>query len=403
MKLPKIDLNQFSYDLPEEKIAKYPLANRSDSKLLVYKQGDIQHYTFRDLIHQLPENVMLCFNNTRVIPARIIFQKSTSARIEIFLLHPIQPSTVVSQAMESTGSCAWQCTIGNFKKWKNDQVLEQRFRINGQEICLNATIENREKKYVSFTWNGPVSFAEIIEHLGKTPLPPYLKRESEKEDKERYQTVYARLNGAVAAPTAGLHFTEQILKDIREKGIAIEYLTLHVSAGTFQPIKGSEVAEHPMHCEQVVITSENVQNLIQAKGKIIAVGTTAMRTLESLYWFGVKVMHQPQLVDFQVGKLAPYSDTMGTLPPASEALQAVQGWMTNRGLSKIVGETEIFIFPGYQFRICQGLITNFHQPSSTLILLVAAFVGAHWHHIYQEALENNYRFLSYGDSSLLLP
>ena len=403
MKLPKIDLNQFTYDLPQEKIAKYPLTNRSDSKLLVYKQGIVEHHTFRHLIDQLPKNTLLCFNNTRVIPARLLFQKSTLARIEIFLLHPIKPSTVVSEVMESTGSCAWHCMVGNFKKWKNDQVLERDLLIEDKEISLTATITNREKKHITFHWSGNISFAEIIEYLGKTPLPPYLGRESEEEDKERYQTVYARFNGAVAAPTAGLHFTDQILGNIRKKGIPVEYLTLHVSAGTFQPIKEANVTDHPMHCEQVVITSQNVHNLIQGPEKVIAVGTTAMRTLESLYWFGVKLIHQPHETDFRVGKLEPYQYTDHQLPSAIEALKAVQAWMKTRGLSQMVGETEIFIFPGYRFRICKGLITNFHQPSSTLILLVAAFVGPDWRTIYHKALQNDYRFLSYGDSSLLLP
>lgn len=402
-----LSLTAYDYPLPEEQIAKHPLAQRDQSKLLVYQQGQIHDQHFYNLPDWLPSNACLCFNNTQVIPARLYFRKPSTeqglgALIEVLLLHPIAPSPVMSQAMSTTEPIVWECMIGNLRKWKNSQVLSQSLRIGDREIFLEAELVDNDQKHVRFSWDADVSFAEIVEAAGQVPLPPYLHRESTEEDRERYQTVYSKARGAVAAPTAGLHFTDNILNQLQKKRIAFNELTLHVGAGTFQPIKEENIQNHSMHNEQMVIRRENTEKLLATDQPIIAVGTTSMRTLESLYWYGVLLREQPE-AEFRISKLYPYQHQGKPLPSRVEAMKLILQRMDRLEVNALVGETEIFIFPGYQFRICKGLITNFHLPKSTLILLIAAFVGESWRTIYQHALDNNYRFLSYGDSSLLLP
>lgn len=396
-----IRLTDYTYTLPEERIAKFPLQERMNSKLLVYRSGDIEHTHFHQLDQQLPEGCALFFNDTRVIPARLLFTKETGALIEIFLLEPVAPTKDVAQSMWVSGSCQWKCMVGNLKKWKDGQVLTLPLPIGHATVSLKAEIADRKTQTISFEWDDDHNFVDVIQAAGKIPLPPYINREVTDADKERYQTIYSHHEGAVAAPTAGLHFSDEILRKIEEKGISLNYLTLHVSAGTFQPIKEDNVLDHPMHSEQIVISLDNL-NALMANTKVIAVGTTSMRTLESLYWYGVKILLKKDTT-FKIEKLLPYEFEASLLPEPEEAFGAVKKWMEENQKELIVGDTEIFIFPGYAFRVCKGLITNYHLPGSTLILLVAAFIGEDWRKVYQEALANDYRFLSYGDSSLLLP
>ncbi|WP_339921979.1 S-adenosylmethionine:tRNA ribosyltransferase-isomerase [uncultured Cyclobacterium sp.] len=393
-------LQDYYYELPEEFIAKYPLEHRDKSKLLHYENGTVLHEKFSNIAGLIPENSQLVFNNTKVIPARLHFQKATGAKIEIFLLNPILPSSLIQQSMESTGPVTWKCMIGNLKRWKENELLTSQIHIGSLTYNLEAKLIDRENRAVELNWNPKnKSFASIVEASGEVPLPPYLNRAAEEGDKLRYQTVYSDKEGAVAAPTAGLHFTDKTLTDLTSKGISLEYLTLHTGAGTFQPIKHDNVIEHPMHSEQMVFSKQNILNLIATKGNIIAVGTTSMRSLESLYWFGVNLLNGNTDV-FHIEKLAPYQE-YPSLPGKTESLTAILNWMQQNELDHLTGTTEIFIFPGYKFKLCNGLVTNFHQPGSTLILLVAAFTHGNWKEIYKEAINNNYRFLSYGDSSLL--
>lgn len=399
--LPEIRLQDYKYDLPEARIAKFPLKERMNSKLLVYRSGDITHTQFHQLDKYIPEGTSLFFNDTRVIPARLHFKKETGAHIEIFLLEPVWPTYDVAQSMWVNGSCKWKCMIGNFKKWKDDQELILTLPIGDDKIVLKARIANRNQQIVAFEWDGVYPFVDIVQAAGKIPLPPYINREVNEEDKERYQTIYSHHAGAVAAPTAGLHFSDEVLEKLENKTVSLNYLTLHVSAGTFQPIKEENVLHHPMHSEQVVVTSDNI-NALLSNDQVIAVGTTSMRTLESLYWYGVKILLKKD-TEFKIEKLLPYEFKDSALPKPQEAFMAIRQWMQQKNLDTIIGHTEIFIFPGYKFKVCKGLITNYHLPGSTLILLVAAFIGEDWRKVYKEALENQYRFLSYGDSSLLIP
>lgn len=390
-----MNTSDYTYSLPPEKIALYPLPRRDAAKLLVYRQGKIDHTLFSSLADYLPSDAFLFLNNTRVIPARLLFKKDTGAVVEIFLLNPIQPSVLLSEAMASYGRCSWQCAIGNLKKWTAGTSLVKE--ANG--CRLTATLVHKERGTVDFYWDGGDSFADVVHRMGETPLPPYIKRHAEKTDQERYQTVYSHYDGAVAAPTAGLHFTTDVFRSLAEKGIAHDFLTLHVSAGTFQPIKSEKPEEHIMHEEQIIVTRANVENLLVPGRLITAVGTTSMRTLESLYWFGCKLL-QGSDGEFRIAQDDPYT-MQGAA--TSTALRAILTYMDQKNLAQLVGETAIYIRPGYTFRVCEALITNFHQPASTLILLVAAFIGDKWRTIYDEALRNDYRFLSYGDSSLLIP
>jgi S-adenosylmethionine:tRNA ribosyltransferase-isomerase len=387
--------SHYTYPLPPERIALYPLARRDAAKLLVYEKGQITHASFISLDRYLPENAFLFFNNTKVIPARLQFPKDTGAVIEVFLLHPVLPSSVPAEAMASTSACSWQCTIGNLKRWTAGTTLLAT--ANG--IHLEARLRDSAAGIVDFTWSNSGTFAEVLHGIGQTPLPPYIKRTAEKADRERYQTIYSRYDGAVAAPTAGLHFTEEVFTHLKSKNIGWDFLTLHVSAGTFLPVKTENPQDHHMHNEQIIVTRENVGNLLTSPRMVTAVGTTSMRTLESLYWYGAKLIQHPDS-EFTIHQSDPAN--VPAVEPAL-ALAAVDNYMDTHHLNHLIGETSIFIMPGYQFRICKALITNFHQPASTLIMLVAAFIGEDWKRVYDEALINDYRFLSYGDSSLLIP
>jgi len=370
-----LKLDEFLYELPQDRIAKHPPRKRGESRLLKYHKGTISHHQFREITDLIPKGSSLFFNDTRVIPARVIMYKETGAKIEVFLLEPLMPSHVHEEVMAETSSCTWKCMIGNAKKWKIGSSLE----INDLKITANRVSENE----VTFRWDTGLSFSDLLVEIGKIPLPPYIDREVSEEDSERYQTVYSKASGAVAAPTAGLHFTDQIIEELTEKGVSIDYLTLHVSAGTFQPIKSASIHEHPMHNEQVWITQENVENLLKASS-VIAVGTTSMRTLESLYWFGVKLSSGSER--FFIDQKDPYN-----LQPisAQDSLEAIVKYMNTVGIDKLGGHTEIFLYPGYKFKLCDGLVTNYHLPGSTLILLIAAFVGDDWKKIYEEALAHD--------------
>jgi S-adenosylmethionine:tRNA ribosyltransferase-isomerase len=391
----EINIRDYGYDLPTDRIAIHPLPERDQSKLLVYDRGKVLHENFTDLAQYLSSSTTLFFNNTRVIQARLLFEKDSGAVIEVFLLNPVAPSSLLLSVMQTDISCQWKCTIGNLKRWKDGTILTTK---HGDQT-LEARLLIREEGLVEFRWSGGVTFAEIIDRFGETPLPPYLRREPDEEDKSRYQTVYSRHEGAVAAPTAGLHFTPRVLDSLAKRGVTRQFLTLHVSAGTFQPVKVENAAEHTMHREQIVINRENIDALLRGS-TIIAVGTTSMRTLESMYWYGVKLQEEPE-APFLIAQQDAYT-LRGDLS-LKESMENICARMDRERRESLTGETAIYIMPGYKFRVCQGLITNFHQPGSTLILLVAAFVGDDWRKIYQEALKNDYRFLSYGDSSLLLP
>ena len=414
-----LKLSDYSYNLPDERIARYPVSPRDTSKLLVYKNGAIVHECFNNIHHFIPENSLLIFNDTKVIPARTFFQKPTGTIIEVFLLNPVSPTHLVNEAMQTTESCVWQCMIGNKKRWKSGEILGvvvDNLQSSSHGLHLTAQLIDLDQNLVQFSWengtNTNTRFLEVVQALGQIPLPPYLKRNTEIQDLETYQTVYSKSEGAVAAPTAGLHFTENVFENLTQKNIRHDFVTLHVGAGTFLPVKVENVVEHKMHSEQIVFTKSLVQNLIQNLGQIIAVGTTSMRSLESLYWIGVKI-HQSGVESsllkaknterhyLQIEKLFPYQPQ--DLPTAKESLNAILNHMDVQNLEQLVAETEIFILPSYEFKICKALITNYHQPESTLMLLVAAFVGNDWKRIYEEALNNDYRFLSYGDSSLLIP
>lgn len=403
-----INSTDYHYHLPEEKIATFPLEKRDEAKLLIYKQEQIKHSQFKHIAEELASNFTLFFNNTRVIPARLYFQKETGSMVEIFLLNPVSPSSIVSRAMAQTQTCAWKCMIGGLKKWKKDTKLFATIHHEGQAIDLAIELQDRENQVVSFSWTPQnLSFAEVITLFGNMPLPPYLNRKVQETDKQQYQTVYAKNEGAVAAPTAGLHFTDAVLASLQNKGISQDFVTLHVGGGTFQPIRTENAIEHPMHAEQIIITQKNLENIIAAE-QIAAVGTTSLRTLESLYWLALEVFDNNETVkqeiregNFLIKKLRPYLQDFQSLPSTKEVMQALLQFMQTENLTQISGETQIMIVPSYQFRCVDALITNFHQPETTLMLLVAAFVGKDWRKIYATALQENYRFLSYGDSSLL--
>lgn len=400
MEIPEISLREYEYTLPEERIAKFPLEKRDASKLLHFQDGQIKHFHFYNLPDLLAAGTLLVYNDTKVIPARLIFQRETGARIEIFLLQPIAPTTVIPEIMLAMYPVTWETMIGNAKKWKDGEILRGQVQVKGREVILSAKLVNRETKAVEFSWDTPeIAFVDLVEASGEVPLPPYLNRKPNEADKSRYQTVYSKKEGAVAAPTAGLHFTEEVFQKLRAKGIREAQVTLHVSAGTFQPIKAESVLEHPMHSEQIQVSREIIEKLLAQNGKTVAVGTTSVRTLESLFWYGVKLL-EGKGEDFLIEKLFAYR-TRGTVPTKVESLQAIMEYMEKNGLESIMGSTEIFIFPGYRYRMIEGLITNFHQPGSTLILLIATILGEDWKKVYREAMESEYRFLSYGDSSLL--
>jgi S-adenosylmethionine:tRNA ribosyltransferase-isomerase len=390
-----IKIQDYQYILPENRIAKFPLPKRDESKLLIYQNREIEHQTFKNIPNNIPYGAMMVFNNTKVIPARIHFVKETGATIEIFLLQPADTSMLLLDAMQSRKRCSWICTIGNLKRWPKGTVLQ---KVMGDTI-LSATLVDEIDMEVELTWSSNHSFAEIIEQVGEVPLPPYLKREAEQSDTLRYQTIYSKHQGAVAAPTAGLHFTDETMQLLAIRNIKTEYLTLHVSAGTFQPVKTLDALEHIMHSEQIVVSKKFIENLLNHDTYIIPIGTTSMRTLESMYWMGVNLINKT-INPFIVYQRTPYQ-LYKTLPSAKKAFEAILKTLKVNSDEALIGTTFIYIHEGYDFKVCDALVTNFHQPGSTLMLLVAAFVGSDWKTIYQQALDKNYRFLSYGDSSLL--
>lgn len=398
--IPEIHIEDYNYNLPDEKIAKYPLECRDGSKLLKYQNAAVEEYKFTDLPSLLPEGALMVFNDTKVVPARLHFQRSTGAHIEIFCLEPVRPNEYVTMFAE-TSSCRWKCIVGNVKRWKND-TLDLYNPLNDGAIAqmsLKADLMERdgETSIVEFSWSSGIPFSKVLELGGSVPIPPYLNRDTEDVDLERYQTLYARYRGSVAAPTAGLHFTENVLEKIRSKGISTETVCLHVGAGTFLPVKSSLVSEHTMHREPFVVTCEFIEKLIAAEGKLVAVGTTSVRTLESLYYVGVRCLEEGMPGD--VDQWAPYSrNYQYTL---KESLKAIVDYLKSNGLAELKVGTRIIIVPGYEFKVVDVLVTNFHQPQSTLLLLISAFVKGDWKRIYEFALGHDFRFLSYGDSSVL--
>lgn len=402
----QIKIEEYNYSLPSNRIAQYPLEKRDASKLL-YFNGNIRQSHFKNIADFLPENSLLVFNDTKVVQARLIFAKSTGARIEIFCLEPVEPTREIQDAFIQTSGIVWKCLIGNRKKWKSG-TLEMSFNYQEKEDVLKAErIKNeREYSYIRFSWTPEnLDFATVLEETGKIPLPPYMDRPAEEDDKVRYQTIYAKNEGSVAAPTAGLHFTNGVMQSIQGKNIDTKYVTLHVGAGTFKPVSDEEVKKHIMHTEQILVKKALIEELLQKKNrKLIAVGTTSIRTLESLYWLGVKMMLKPELEYYHLSQWEAYEldEQLKQLPDASESLARILSYLESHQLSELRSETQILIGPGYQFQIIDGMITNFHQPKSTLLLLISAYLGDCWKEIYQYALENDFRFLSYGDSCLFL-
>ena len=398
--IPEIRIEDYNYSLPDERIAKYPLPQRDGSKLLCYNAGEVSEYKFTDIASLLPEGSLMVYNDTKVVPARLHFQRSTGAHIEIFCLEPVQPEEYVTM-FAVTDRCRWKCIVGNVKRWKNDTLSLYNPNDDKEvgDLALKADLIERqgETSIVEFSWDGGYPFSKVLEICGSIPIPPYLNRSTEDVDLERYQTLYARFRGSVAAPTAGLHFTENVLQSIRERNISTETVCLHVGAGTFLPVKSSLVSEHTMHREPFVVTLNLLEKLIAKEGKLVAVGTTSVRTLESLYYVGVKCIETGAPAD--VDQWDPYSKEYDyTL---IEALSALAEYLKANNLKDIQLGTRIIIVPGYQFKVVDVLVTNFHQPQSTLLLLISAFVKGDWHKIYDFALANDFRFLSYGDSSIL--
>ncbi len=401
--IKNIKIKDYTYNLPENRIAKYPLKDRESSKLLYYEGEKITTIKFETLPHLLHSNDVLFFNNAKVIQARLLFQKTTGAKIEIFCLKPYKPIDY-NLSFQSTNGCEWECLVHNLKKWKKDN-LKTSLKVNNKDYILEAerklSVDNAT--IVKFIWyskdddnNSIISFADILENIGKTPLPPYINRQAEKDDKIRYQTVYAKQEGSVAAPTAGLHFTKDVMSSVKRQGVDLQYITLHVGAGTFRPVKSEIIYEHKMHAEDFELSYELINNLINIKGRVVAVGTTTVRTLESLYWIGVKLINKiKDSFSIKQWEIYQYKQDVSL----HDSLSAILNYMDTHNIKVLQASTEIIIVPGYKFKIINALITNFHQPQSTLLLLIAAILGNKWKDVYQYALQNDYRFLSYGDSS----
>ena len=399
--IPEIKIEDYNYPLPDERIAKYPLSERDASKLLIYRNGNVSQDRFRNIAEQIPEGSVMVFNDTKVVPARLHFQRESGAHIEIFCLEPVLPEEYVTM-FAVTERCRWKCIVGNVKRWKSD-TLHLYNPLNDTEIedmGLKADLVERcgETSIVEFTWKNGAPFSKVLEICGSVPIPPYLNRDTENIDLERYQTLYARFRGSVAAPTAGLHFTEDVLNEIRSRNVVTDTVCLHVGAGTFLPVKSSNVAEHTMHREPFVVTLPLLERLIDKTGSLVAVGTTSVRTLESLYYVGVKCIESGKPSD--VGQWEPY--TREYPYTVQESLNAIADYLRANGLDELKVGTRIIIVPGYEFKLVDVLVTNFHQPQSTLLLLISAFVKGDWRTIYDYALANDFRFLSYGDSSLLI-
>ena len=411
MNTQEIQISDYNYELPDERIAKFPKEQRDHSKLLIYRQGEVGEDVFYNLPKYLPKGALMVMNNTRVIQARLHFRKTnekgenTGALIEIFLLEPAQPADY-EQMFQTTDRCSWLCLVGNLKKWKEGALIHQ-LEIRNEKLDIKATRrgEHGTSQWIDFEWdNASISFAEILDAMGELPIPPYLNRETQESDLTTYQTVYSKIKGSVAAPTAGLHFTDAVLSELNACGIECEELTLHVGAGTFRPVKSATIGEHEMHTEYIAVRRHTIERLIAHEGRAIAVGTTSVRTLESLYYMGLKVLTNPEIKeeDLHVSQWEPYNVQLSTFN-IKRVLQALLDWMIRHELTVLHSSTQIIIAPGYDYHIVKMLITNFHQPQSTLLLLVSAFVKGDWHKIYDYALSHDFRFLSYGDSSLLIP
>lgn len=404
-----IQIKDYNYNLPDERIAKFPLKERDTSKLLVYDKGEISHDVFHNLSSHLPAGKMMVFNNTRVIQARIYFNKVTGALIEVFLLEPASPSDY-ELMFQTRGKCSWVCMIGNLKKWKEGK-LTRKITVSGKEVTLS--VERKQEvhtgHWIDFEWDDDsVSFAEIIDACGELPIPPYLNRKTEESDKTTYQTVYSKIKGSVAAPTAGLHFTPEVLADLDAKGIEREEVTLHVGAGTFKPVKAEHIEGHEMHTEYISVRRHTIERLLAHDSHCVAVGTTSVRTLESLYYMGVKLTINPDLTETElhINQWDPYEGDVYEKAKAvttQQAFEALLRWYDDNGVSVLHSSTQIIIAPGYEYHVVKALVTNFHQPQSTLLLLVSALLKGDWHRVYDYALANDFRFLSYGDSSLLIP
>ena len=399
-----IKISEFNYPLPDERIAKFPLSVRDESKLLVYRQGEVSEDRFTSLPDYLESGEMMVFNNTKVIQARLHFRKETGALIEVFCLEPIEPNDYVL-SFQQTQKCSWLCMVGNLKKWK-EGALKREVEVKGRTITLTATRGECRgtSHWINFEWNdNTLTFADVLEAVGELPIPPYLNRETQESDKQTYQTVYSKIKGSVAAPTAGLHFTERVLKALDDKGIDREELTLHVGAGTFKPVKSEEIEGHEMHTEYISVNRRTIEKLIAHGGKTIAVGTTSVRTLESLYYIGILIHQNPEAnqEELHVKQWMPYEPHPALTPV--ESLQGILTYLDRHGMEALHTSTQIIIAPGYEYKIVKKIVTNFHQPQSTLLLLVSAFVKGDWKKIYDYALSHDFRFLSYGDSSLLIP
>lgn len=402
-----IKISDYNYPLPDERIAKFPLPERDHSKLLLYKHGEVSEDVFTSLPNYIEAGELMIFNNTKVIQARLHFRKATGALIEVFCLEPIEPADY-AQNFQQTEHAAWLCLVGNLKKWKGE-VLQRQMTVKGHAITLCAERGKAvgTSHWINFRWDdASVTFADILEVFGELPIPPYLNRETQESDKVTYQTVYSKIKGSVAAPTAGLHFTTRVLDALKDKGVELEELTLHVGAGTFKPVKSEEIEGHEMHTEWISVARSTLQKLIEHGGQAIAVGTTSVRTLESLYHIGVALLLHPEQEEeaLKVKQWQPYELSESAAHISSvDALKAVVAYLDRHEMETLHTSTQIIIAPGYQYRIVKQMITNFHQPQSTLLLLVSAFVKGDWHTIYDYALSHDFRFLSYGDSSLLIP
>lgn len=402
-----IRINEFNYELPDERIAKFPLAERDSSKLLIYNHGQVSEDVFTSLPKYIPEGSLMIFNNTKVIQARLHFKKETGALIEVFCLEPAVPNDYALN-FQAVGSCSWYCMIGNLKRWK-EGPLSRTVSVNGKNFTLTAVKKeehgNGTSHRVEFSWDDEsMTFADVLEAVGELPIPPYLNRETQESDKRTYQTVYSKIKGSVAAPTAGLHFTERVLDSLDKAGVEREEVTLHVGAGTFKPVKSEEIEGHEMHSEYFSVSRRVIEKLIEHGGEATAVGTTSVRTLESLYYIGVKLEENMDLTEEQlhVEQWMPY-DYKGEKISTVRALENIKAYLDHNGLNALRTSTQIIIAPGYEYHIVRKMVTNFHQPQSTLLLLVSAFVHGDWRKIYDYALSHDFRFLSYGDSSILMP
>lgn len=406
MPVPSIYPEDYTYDLPADRIAQYPLPERDASKLICSIGERLKEDVFRNIAELLPKGSMLVMNNTRVIRARLIFQKPSGGSVEIFCLEPLEPTKEVSEAFQQGGPILWKCLIGHAKRWKSGPLKRQMI-LSGTPVILQAERSGEEGEGafdIRFSWDHPeITFGDLLEEAGRTPLPPYILRQDEEEDILRYQTIYARQKGSVAAPTAGFHFTEAVIDSLKARDIRLEQITLHVGLGTFKPITVKELGQHVMHQEQIVVEAGTIRHLLHHLPKpVIAVGTTSVRTLESLYWLGVRQLRHPARIQTVLEQWEPYNDSDLPSIPAGDALHALLQMMEQQGLSTFTARTRLMIVPGYRFRIISGMITNFHQPRSTLLMLIAAYLGEQWKEVYRYSLDHQFRFLSYGDSCLFL-